>query len=369
MIIGIDARTIFTKEITGVGNYVLRLVQFLQKKGYSPVLFTDSLDHLPDTIDRKKVIIAYGKSSNRYVWEQIALWRLLQKYPVDIYHAAWNHGIPILYRRKTMLTVYDIIPIILKNLYTSTLKDKVFNALYRISLFVSIIKASHIITISHSSENDILRFFSASRDKLSSEYVGLSLPPSVLSDSGPLKKYFGITKKYIVYFGGFEQRKNIIRLIKAFYLVKKKHDIQFVLIGGENQYYSDNLARYCNETTDIIFTDFLENAEMFAIAQTAETMIYPSLYEGFGLPPLEAMSVGCPVISSATSSLSEVCGDAAIFIDPENIEDIADKISVLIQSPEKQEILRTLGFKNIARFSWEKHMVRVLKLYHEIKSV
>src|SRR3989344_2335099 len=125
MIIGIDARTIFTEEITGVGNYVMHLASFLQREGHRLVLFTDKTYHTPEWIDATTTNIAFGQARNRYLWEQVALPRLLKKYPVDIYHAAWNHGIPFFYKGKTVLTVYDIIPIVLRSIYNDTLKEKI----------------------------------------------------------------------------------------------------------------------------------------------------------------------------------------------------------------------------------------------------
>lgn len=367
MIIGIDARSIFTQEITGVGNYVMRLAYYLQEKNYRLILFTDKIDHTPGWIDEKKTKIAFSRAKNRYLWEQITLLQLLKKYPVDIYHAAWNHGIPFFYKGKTVLTVYDIIPIVLKKMYNNTLKEKINFLLYKASLYSSIAKTNHIITISDSSKKDISKYFPMAQYKITSIYLGCDASRAKDIDDSILTT-IGIGKRFIVYFGGFEKRKNVESLIEAFIEVNKIHtDAQLVLIGKKNPYYRKYLSKY--KHPNIIFTDYLNNNDLYCVAGKAVLSVYPSIYEGFGLPVIEAMKLGVPAITSKNSSLAEIAGGCAFLIDHPTKEQIKDAIIKLLNNLNLRANLKQKGMERAKKFNWADTIEQTISIYNKTLSV
>jgi glycosyltransferase involved in cell wall biosynthesis len=159
------------------------------------------------------------------------------------------------------------------------------------------------------------------------------------------------------------------RLLEAFSEAKRLQNIdqRLVLIG--HPYSSENwspLVRGLTERRDVIWTGYLERRQMFNVLRRAGFMVFPSYYEGFGLPVLEAMAVGLPVVCSRAASLPEVAGDAAVFFDPYSIKDIAEKIVAVAINPSLRNQLRAKGIENLKRFSWEKTAVETVAVYDDL---
>lgn len=364
--IGIDARTIFTTERTGIANYTLQLINGLSKAGVQVTLFTNSLKHNPLPADSQNIKIIYGKSQNRFLWEQIVLPVLLYSHPVDIYHATWNYGIPLTYIKKCVLTLHDVIPLMNKNKYfTNSIKDQLFFWLYKTSLLLALRKARYVITDSQFSFNQITKCFPWSAPKLKVKYIGVDQKFQNQKSTGENK----LSRPYLLYFGGFEKRKNVEVLIQTFKKIQHKIP-QFILIvvGKKNEYYVQFLKQYdCDPK--VYFTDYITEQKLNEYLCNATLMIYPSESEGFGLPVLEAMTVGCPVITNKFSSIHEVAGDAVIYCLTSNEEELGETIIRSINDKNLLELCKLKGIKRARQFTWTQYIKDTLAIYmDELKS-
>jgi glycosyltransferase involved in cell wall biosynthesis len=221
-----------------------------------------------------------------------------------------------------------------------------------------------IVTISEFSKKEILGFFKYPADKIKVVYCGIDLNtyrPDISEEKINITcKKLEIPREYILYLGTLEPRKNIERLIEAYslFLDKNKNDSLPVLViaGGKGWIYESifKKAKELNLDKTIIFTGYIADEDKPALLAGAICFCFPSLYEGFGLPPLEAMACGTPAVVSNAASLPEVIGDAAIFVDPYNIENLADCIEKLVFDEDLRYKLGNLGLERVKRFSWEK---------------
>ena len=233
----------------------------------------------------------------------------------------------------------------------------------------SIKNAAKIITISNSSKSDIIKEYAVPSDKVDVVYLGIKdgLKPKMGKEI--LNKY-NVQKPYILFVGTLQPRKNIARLIEAFSFIPDNSELELVIIGRKGWNFEEILAApqkfgveervsFLENVTDEELPEFYENAQVFAL---------PSLYEGFGLPILEAMKYGCPVVASNTSSLPEAGGDAALYFNPLDTHDIAEKIEKVLKDKSLAAKMKKEGFEQIKKFSWEKAAGEVLKVLEEAGS-
>jgi glycosyltransferase involved in cell wall biosynthesis len=200
-------------------------------------------------------------------------------------------------------------------------------------------------------------------------------PLNDLRTAQTVRARHGITRPVILYNGSKKPHKNVLSLIEAYFKLRneRKLSCQLVIVGKR-----DNSSRETNYRAierkitgtesgdDVIFTGQTSDQELAELYGTANVFVFPSLYEGFGLPPLEAMACGCPVVASRTSSLPEVCGDAARYIDPNDIESICDGISDVLSDQELAHDLSEKGLRQAKQFSWERCAHETLAVYNEV---
>lgn len=181
---------------------------------------------------------------------------------------------------------------------------------------------------------------------------------------------YHINEKYFLYLGTIEPRKNLERLIKAYAkLVSRHKDVpQLVLAGGKGWYYDDifQMIDTCHLKEQVVFTGYVDQKDSPLLMSGAMAFVFPSLYEGFGMPPLEAMACGTPVITSKTSSLPEVVGDAGILVDPENVDEICEAMEKMMIEPAYRETLRLKGKKRADKFTWQKSAEQLMTVYRKL---
>jgi glycosyltransferase involved in cell wall biosynthesis len=284
---------------------------------------------------------------------------------VDVWHT--TYPVPIKIRNaKRITTIHDLIP--LKLPYT-TLDDKKFF----FNLVKDSIKDSELIlTVSESARQDLLQRFDADPDKVILTYQPIVDNSSLVKDElidGVLKRYSLEAEKYILFVGAIEPKKNVGRLIDAY--ISLDADMKLVIVGKKAWLWEnelDKLERVLgkNYSRKVKLLDYLPRMDLSYLYKGAFCFVFPSLYEGFGLPPLEAMSLGCPVITSNISSLPEVCEDAAIYTDPYNSGDIKDAIERLINSPQLRSQLIEAGKERIKFFSMENYSKNVYRAYRSV---
>ncbi|GAG74468.1 unnamed protein product, partial [marine sediment metagenome] len=234
--------------------------------------------------------------------------------------------------------------------------------------------AKIIVADSKSTKDDIIKFFKIDPAKVKVVYLASDSQFKKLAnqekDKEVLKKY-GIDKKYILSAGTIEPRKNYPTLIKAFNYIKHNNNdfnCKLVIVGrtgwkSEATYRERELSPYKD---DILFIGRVSDKDLVQIYNQAEIFVYPSLFEGFGLPPVEAMSCGLPVIASDSSSLKEAVGDAGILVPPEDYREISKQISYILKNEKIKKKLKEKSLKQAQKFSWEKTARKTLNIYNEI---
>ncbi len=302
------------------------------------------------------------------LWTLLGLSKKLleNKNKIDVFFSP-THYLPFYTGMPSAISILDVSYLHFSGLFKK--KD-----LYQLKLWggYSIKKAKKIITISKSSRNDIIKAYNVSENKIEVVYPGikqlLSIKNKVLSME-ELNKKFGVEKDYILFVGTLQPRKNIENLVEALTMVKNKN-LKLVIVGKKGWMYEDilNAPKKYEVSDRVKFLDNVSDEDLQSFYKNAVCFVLPSLYEGFGLPILEAMQYGCPVLASNISSLPEAGGDAAVYFDPQNTEDIAEKIDKVVSDEKLRKEMIQKGYEQVKKFSWEKTAREALKVLEELGS-
>jgi glycosyltransferase involved in cell wall biosynthesis len=241
----------------------------------------------------------------------------------------------------------------------------------------SLRRADLVIAVSENTKKDIMDRYSVPGSKIRVVRAGIGEMFRKLSEEerrGKIESVtgkYGIKKKFILAAARITPRKNFVRLVRAFKILKDdgKIDGQLVIVGGEGWLYKDVFKEVSSQglEEDVIFCGYIPQKDLIYLYNAASVFVYPSLYEGFGMPILEAMSCACPVVASNTSSIPEVCGNAAILVDPVDIEEIADAINRIFNDTRgiRQEMIDK-GLDHVKHFSWGKTAKDTLRIYEDV---
>ncbi len=367
MKIGFDARTL--KVNGGSRTYAYNLINEIinEHKDIEVVLFGG------DQIQNYVSINPFPQNELfRPVWENLSILPYMKKKKLDIFHGLKNVA-PYFSTTKTVITVHDITPLLFPSLLP--LKTRIYWNLIK----HNIKKADKIIAVSNTTKKDIVNNLKIEGSRISVIYHGVSgdFYPRIITksekDSYLSRLNLEIPKisNIILSVSTIHPRKNYTHLIKAFNIVKKQSDIPVhLLIAGkvDDDIYMEELKYLINTKnlqSDVHLLGYVSDKELTLLYNIADLFIYPSLYEGFGLPILEAQACGCPVITSNVSSMPEVAGDGAILVDPYNVEEIACAANKVISDKNISDNLIQKGFKNCKRFSWKKCAEETSKVYEE----
>ncbi len=288
----------------------------------------------------KHISIRFAGPLRSQAWEQFSLPAISRR--------GWllslcNVG-PLL-KRRHIVTIHNASVFAYPNAYSFS-----FRSWYQFALPVLSRTAARILTDSHFSENELIKYCGLSSDKIAVVPLGIDHINRLQPDNNVFAKHRIGEKPYILAVSSMSPHKNFKRLAQAFDFVRNEN-VDIVVAGGANSRVFSN-SGVSSTQANVHFLDYVNDSELRALYERAYCFVYPSLYEGFGLPPLEAMACGCPVIVSDAASLKEVCGAAALYCDPESHEDIADKISLLLTDAGLREKLRETGRNWAARFRW-----------------
>ncbi|HUV05756.1 MAG TPA: glycosyltransferase family 1 protein, partial [Armatimonadota bacterium] len=234
-------------------------------------------------------------------------------------------------------------------------------------------KADAIIAISESTKRDIVELLGAPEHKIYTTLLGVDPPYRPVSDERKerVAREHGLGHSTILYLGTLEPRKNIPALLAAFSQARKSSpakDCTLVLAGGKGWFFNQTfkLVEDLGLKESVRFTGYVPAEDLPALYSAATVFVYPSLHEGFGLPPLEAMACGTPVITSNASSLPEVVGDAGIMVDPYNVEELAGAILRVLCDPDLRQEMSAKGLERAKKFSWEETARQTLKVYERV---
>ena len=376
MRIGIDARFFGTVR-KGLGRYTQKLVENLEKvDGNNSASLTDRQyfiflrrenwdEYQPKNKNFTKVLADVPWYSLR---EQIFLPRIFKKYQLDLLHSP-HFNVPIFYKGKFVVTIHDLILLHYPTRRASTLSPLIYllkKLAYHTVIKHAINKSKMIIAVSNHTKNDIRKYFGISEKKIRTTYeaVGIIGAQPDLPTKNVLEKY-GIMKPYLLYVGNAYPHKNLERLVLVFREFSKKHPHLNLVFVGKEDYFYKTLKKFVqeNRVKRVIFADYIPDCDMPIVYREALLYIFPSLYEGFGLPPLEAMARGLPVASSNASCLPEILGDAAVYFDPEGMAQMSETIERAIADGELRKELITKGREQIKKYSWEKMARETLEVY------
>jgi glycosyltransferase involved in cell wall biosynthesis len=372
MNIGIDVRSMFGTP-TGVGRYVSNLLRHLSHLNPEQHywLYTDCQVDAPiipqANFHQKSLRLPFAQ--NYFTWNHFRLPPELLLHPVDLFHFPF-YTIPIIRNYKSIVTIHDITYEVHPEWYSW----KGLVAMRPFSRYAAR-HADKILTDSNYSKQDLMKYYNVPEEKIVVTYLGVEEWFRPIDDQTALDttraKYRITSPQMILYVGSIHTRRNIIQLLQAFQKVQQTiADVQLVLVGKQEYPYMDLqvLIHELGPTSQVILAGYLHiyDPHLLALYNLADLFIYPSSYEGFGLPPIEAMACGTPVITSNNTSLPEVTGDAAILIDPLNIDEMAEAmIQVLMNQQMRQEMIAK-GINQAQKFSWEQVAKETLAVYQEV---
>jgi glycosyltransferase involved in cell wall biosynthesis len=366
-LVGYDATPLEGKP-SGVGHYAWQLLTHALQE--SDVWRFQLLANRPLNGHLKDVPLALPVSGPyfpvRSVWMQGLLPLSLRKAQPTLCHFT-NYLMPLALPCPALVTVHDMSPF----LYPETQPRK--NVLLMRALLPQIARrADTIITVTQSAADDIRRVLKLSKGKVRVVYEAASslfqpvTAPDVLAR---VRRTYHLEHPYILYIGTIEPRKNLDRLVEAFAQVKQRglpHQLR--LVGSWGWKY-ESLVRRIEELgiqDDVIFDGYAPDEDLPALYTLADVFAFPSLYEGFGLPVLEAMRCGTPVVAADIPALAEIAGDAALLIDPYDAEQLGDALALVLRNDNRAEELRERGLVRAAQFSWRRAARETLRLYDEV---
>lgn len=370
MKIGIDGRAAKWYRGTGIGTYTYQLLNYLSKVD----LLNDYLVFLPketslDLSNNFTIETVEGSSSNNF-WEEIQVPNLLSDKNMEIYHVPQN-GIGLSDNIDCLkaITLHDIIPLRMPE----TVSERLLNIFHK-ELPKIIPKCEGIITVSEFSKQDISKEFNFPKEKiyvtpLAAEDIYKPLNKDFCKEA--INKKYGIKDSFVLYVGGYSPRKNIIGIIEAFSLLDNtiKNNLKLIITGRKGISYEKyrNRAHELNLDNSIIFTDFIPLLDLPLFYNASELLIYPSFYEGFGLPPLEAMACGTPVIASNVTSLPELFNNVALLIDPNNINELSSSIERVLTDNKLRLNMIQKGLSKSNNFSWTNTAANTISAYNSIR--
>ena len=367
MRIGLNAQ-ILTDGLTGVTRFAKNVIELLPEiaADHEFVVFGN-----PSNIKLKQnnaVLIPTSdfikSSAKRIIWEQTLLPHLIKKHNINLMYYP-DHTSPIFeIKSKVVITVHDV--------STFAVPETVGFArrLYKQAVIKrSVELCDAIITGSEATKKEMTKYLPGSINKIKVIPYGIEDSFEQVTDKSILtsiKEKFHLTAPFILHVGTIEARKNIIRIVKAFANGRKNHRWKHSLVlVGTPGYGFDKIQKVIDEEgvkDNVIITGHVGNDDLQGIYSLADALVYPSLYEGFGFPPLEAMKCGCPVIASYSTSLPEVIGHAGIFIDPKSEEKIYNALHRVITDKKLHKMLVQQGKERVRHFTWRKTVKGILQV-------
>jgi glycosyltransferase involved in cell wall biosynthesis len=344
--------------LTGVGHYTLELARHLASSGEDEVLVVSPRAFIPslaaaNNATNLSFIHIRVNPVTRYWWS-LGLPGYIRKNQVEIFHGT-NFEVPLRGNRPSVVTIHDLSQI----LYSQTHEPRrARKARQRLPLMTR--TATIVITPTEAVRQEVHKHLQVPLNRIVAiaEAARSSFRPLDLKSAATVLEQLQITKPFVLYVGTVEPRKNLLTLVRAFEEVVSDRDLPLRLVmAGRKGWMVDDLflqVKKSPASERISFTGYLSDHDLCALYSSCALFVYPSLYEGFGLPPLEAMACGAPVIASSIPSISEVVGDAAVLVDPSDGASLAQAIISLLGDEELRKELASKGLQRTAELSWER---------------
>ena len=385
MVVGIDGKPLLSAR-TGIGVYTHRILtgvvaaeaglsarvylplplrclwernEARRVKGSLEALYPERTTFVATRIPPQK--------ARRWLWQASDLLPMERTLgAIDLFHAT-DMVMPPLRRAKGVLTVYDLSFMLFPEYHVGGMQAFTRN----MRRFAG--RADAVIAISEHTKRDVVELLGVPPERVRVTLLAADERYRVLEDRLAIAEVaarYGIDGPYVLYTGTLEPRKNIPTLVRAFHTLKRETRIphRLVLAGKKGWLYDEIFAEVARLglDTEVIFTGFVADEDLPYLYNGADLFVYPSFYEGFGLPPLEAMACGCPVVTSTTSSLPEVVGEAGLMVDPHDATALAEAMARALGDGDLHARMREKGLARAARFSWEQCVAETLTLYREL---
>jgi glycosyltransferase involved in cell wall biosynthesis len=371
MLIGIDASRATAARRTGTENYSLNLIRELLAQGQDR-RFRLYFNQAPATglfpEGTEGRVIPFPR-----LWTHLRLsWEMLSD-PPDLLFVP-SHVLPLAHPRCTAVTVHD-----LGYHYYPEAHTTFQNIYLRWSTRYNAGAATRVLADSEATRQDLIRYYGTPEEKIAVVYPGRdeNLGPVDGAESlAGLRARYGLSDSYFLYVGTLHPRKNLVRLVQAFASLLQtlaatsnhsNDELQLVLAGQKGWYYEEIFAevRKLGLTERVVLTGYVPDADLGGLLSGALAFVFPSLYEGFGLPVLEAMACGTPVVCSRVSSLPEVAGDAALLVDPLETDEISQALNQIVVDQGLRRVLVERGFQQVQLFSWRRCAQETLQVLED----
>ena len=367
MRIAIDARKLRDFGIgTYIRNILIELSRLDQVTEYVVLCRPDDQDS-GDVLGRNFRMVPETAPTYSLA-EQFRIPLSLAREGVKLVHEP-HYVLPPAIRCRSVVTIHDCIHL----MFPQYLPSKLAYVYAKGSMWSATRKADRVLTVSEASKRDILRFFDIPPEKVEVIYNAIDERFLGAADANRMeltRRRYQLDHPFVLYVGNIKPHKNIERLVEAFAIAKRSgpDDLKLIVIGDELSKYPVLRQSVHRHKLDkhVRFLGFQPQETLAAFYRLARAFVFPSLYEGFGLPPLEAMASGTPVITSNVSSLPEVVGDAALLIDPTRPEEIAAAMRRVLTEPSLRDDLRERGLRRVQEFSWDRSIRRVRDIYEEV---
>jgi len=377
--IGIDAR-LYGPLGRGLGRYIeeviKRVVALDSTNKYvlflSPRSFNDCYIEQANV---QKVIMSQRWYS---LAEQLAWPRLIHRYHLDMLHVP-HFNAPLICPCPLIITIHDLILTKFPSRRASTLAPLLYwfkNLAYRVVISRAVKQAKMIIAVSEFTKQDLVQQLNVSPEKIKVIYNGLSTLPlnspyDFKADRDILLRY-NIKTPYWLYVGSAYPHKNLEWLVQLFIKWSEQHTGYQLVLVGEHDYFYERLIKFIVDLSerqrvgDIICPGFVPDESLAALYRQAAVYVFPSRYEGFGLPPLEAMSYGCPVLASDSSCLPEILGPAAVYFKDNDMESALTAMEKILRNENYRQRFIVLGFEQIKKYNWDNCAQETLKIYQQV---
>lgn len=366
MLIGIDASRAITEPRTGTENYSVQIVRGLVRvgEGHDFRLYLRPRPLPPSGLLPEGPRVRWHTIGPNRLWTHIGLAGEMLRNPPDVLFVP-AHVVPMFHPRATVVTIHDIG----YHYYPQhhTLPARLY---LEASTRLSCRAARRVIADSHSTARDLVRVYGLDASRITVVYPGVD-PRFARADrqtQDAVRRRYGLERPFLLYLGTIQPRKNLVRLVEAFArLPRDLAGVDLALVGGTGWLAGDIFRRVGDLGLQdrVHFVGYAPDEDLPALLSAAECLVMPSLYEGFGLPVLEAMACGTPVICSNASSLPEAAGEAALFFSPHDVQGMADAMARVLTDAALRETLVEGGYAHVARFSWEQASREVLDVLSE----
>lgn len=369
MRIGIDGRYI-QDHFPGIGRYTYNLVQALAKAApedsfvllHNPKLVNTRYDL--ETLQSPNLEIVAIEVPTFSLAEQWRLPSIVRGLRLDLFHSPYYLK-PYLLPCPSVVTIYDLIP----RLYPEYVSPGA-RVIFEMAIRLAIVTSRLVISVSQSAKEDLVRLLGVPPSKVWGTPLGVDSQFKPVNEKAifNLRQKHDLPGGYILYLGTNKPHKNLVRLVGAF--AKAKTERKLVLAGKEDPLYSEahEVTKQLGLQDRVVFLGQVSEDDLPALYSGAALFVFPSLYEGFGLPLLEAMACGVPVISSSTSSLPEIAGQAAVMVDPLDLSQLARALERVLGDSNLRASMREEGLEQAAQFSWERTAKETLAVYHQVLS-